>query len=409
MMTQLSAGFLPLTDSAVLIAAREKGFASAEGIDLNLVRETSWANVRDKLAVGQFEIAHALAPMPIASNLGLTPFDTRFIAPMALGLGGNAITVSNRLLGEMQARMDFKLMDARDAGRVLAAAVRARQAKADKRLQFAVVHPFSGHNFELRYWLAASGVAPDRDIEIVILPPSLMADALATGQIDGYCVGEPWNSVGVDKRAGCIIATKSSIWASSPEKVLAVRESWAEENAETLHALLRALYRSAEWCGQAGNHAELAAILAGPAYLGQRADLILPALDGSIVAGSGSGEVRAPDFFQPHARAATFPWQSHALWFYSQMVRWGYVGHSASNAGIARRSYRPDIYRTVLSGMKVPVPTANSKVEGALKRTVAVGAASQSLYLGPDGFFDGAVFDPDELEAYIDSQKDRTV
>ncbi|MBC7283791.1 MAG: ABC transporter substrate-binding protein [Hoeflea sp.] len=403
-MTELSAGFLPLTDSAILIAAREKGFAEAEGIDLKLVRETSWANVRDKLAVGQYEIAHALAPMPIASNLGLTPFDTSFIAPMALGLGGNAITVSNRLLAAMQECVDFTIMNAREAGKALAEAVRARQAEGGKRLQFAVVHPFSGHNFELRYWLAASGVAPDRDIEIVILPPSLMADALATGQIDGYCVGEPWNSVGVDKGAGRIIATKSSIWASSPEKVLAVRESWAEENTETLHALLRALYRSAEWCGQAGNHAELAAILSAQAYLGQPSRLILPALDGSIVAREGEGAT--PDFFQPHARAATFPWQSHALWFYSQMVRWGYVGHSAANAEIARRSYRPDIYRAVLSAMKVPVPSANSKVEGALRQTIAVGASSQFLYLGPDGFFDGAVFDPDRLDAYINSQKD---
>ncbi|MEQ8481933.1 MAG: CmpA/NrtA family ABC transporter substrate-binding protein [Hoeflea sp.] len=403
MMTELSAGFLPLTDSAILIAAREKGFAGAEGIDLNLVRETSWANVRDKLAVGQFEIAHALAPMPIASNLGLTPFDTRFIAPMALGLGGNAITVSNRLLAAMQASQNFTMMNARLAGEALAQAVRVRRDEGGNRLHFAVVHPFSGHNFELRYWLAASGVAPDLDIEIVILPPSLMADALVSGQVDGYCVGEPWNSVGVDKGAGNIVATKSSIWASSPEKVLAVRESWAADNSNTLQALLRALYRSAEWCGQAGNHCELAKILAAPTYLGQRADLILPALDGSLVASEGAGSVS--DFFQPHARAATFPWQSHALWFYSQMVRWGYVEHSAANAEIARRSYRPDIYRTALSGMKVPVPTANSKVEGALNETVPVGAAPQPLYLGPDGFFDGAIFDPDRLDAYIGSQK----
>jgi two-component system, oxyanion-binding sensor len=403
MTIELSAGFLPLTDSAILIAARERGFAEAEGIALDLVRETSWANVRDKLAVGQFEISHALAPMPIAANLGLTPFETRLIAPMALGLGGNAITVSNRLVAEMQHQHAFEMMNAKGAGEALARVVRSGQAEGRKRLQFGVVHPFSGHNFELRYWLGASGIAPDSDIEIVILPPSLMADALASGQIDGYCVGEPWNSVGVASGAGRIIATKSSIWASSPEKVLAVREDWAEENMETLHALLRALYRSAEWCGQPSNHSELAALLSSPNYLGQPASVILPALDGSILGEAGSSA--SPDFFQPHARAATFPWQSHALWFYSQMVRWGYVDHSTDHAETARRSFRPDIYRSALAGTGVPVPSANSKVEGALTRTTAVGASSQFLYLGPDGFFDGAVFDPDRLDAYIDSQK----
>jgi NitT/TauT family transport system ATP-binding protein len=402
MTTELSAGFIPLTDSAILIAAKELGFAEAEGIALNLVRETSWANVRDRLAVGQFEISHALAPMPIAANLGLTPFETRLIAPMALGLGGNAITVSNALLTKMKALGSFEGLEARDAGHALARVVAAGKSNGEKALQFGVVHPFSGHNFELRYWLSASGIIPDEDIEIVILPPSLMADALVSGQVDGYCVGEPWNSVGVAKGAGRIITTKSSIWASSPEKVLAVRQDWADENGQTLHALLRALYRSSEWCGQPANHSELASLLSAPAYLGQSADVILPALDGSIFGAPASSEGR--DFFQPHARAATFPWQSHAMWFYSQMVRCGYVEHSAANAETARQSYRPDIYRSVMTPIGVPVPSANSKVEGALKETIAVGVSSQSLYLGPDGFFDGKIFDPDQLDAYIAGQ-----
>src|SRR5690606_3257486 len=151
-------------------AAKECGFAEAEGIALELVRETSWANVRDKLAVGQFEISHALAPMPIAANLGLTPFDTRLIAPMALGLGGNAITVSNPLLIEMQGGNEFGGLDAKTAGDALAGVVSARKPGGRKPLQFGVVHPFSGHNFELRYWLSGSGIDPEHDIEIVILP-----------------------------------------------------------------------------------------------------------------------------------------------------------------------------------------------------------------------------------------------
>jgi ABC-type nitrate/sulfonate/bicarbonate transport system substrate-binding protein len=342
--------------------------------------------------------------MPIAANLGLTPFGTRLIAPMALGLGGNAITVSNALLAKMKALGGFDGLEARDAGRALARVVAANKSSGEKALQFGVVHPFSGHNFELRYWLSASGITPEVDVDIVILPPPLMADALASGQIDGYCVGEPWNSVAVAKGAGRIITTKSSIWASSPEKVLAVRQDWADENAQTLHALLRALYRSAEWCGQPANHSELASLLSRPTYLGQSADVILPALDGSIFGVRASSE--GSDFFQPHARAATFPWQSHAMWFYSQMVRCGYVEHSAANAETARHSYRPDIYRSVMTSIGAPVPSANSKVEGALKETIAVGVSSQFLYLGPDGFFDGEIFDPDQLDVYIASQSD---
>ena len=403
MMIELSAGFLPLTDSAILIAAKERGFAEAEGIALDLVRETSWANVRDKLAVGQFEISHALAPMPIAANLGLTPFDTKLIAPMALGLGGNAVTVSMNLIAKMQQELAFDMLDAKAAGQALAHVVMAKNAEGSRPLQFGVVHPFSGHNFELRYWLSASGIAPDHGIEIVILPPSLMSDALKTGQIDGYCVGEPWNSVGVAAGAGRIVTTKSAIWASSPEKVLAVRADWADQNADTLHKLLRALYRSAEWCARSSNHLDLAEMLSLQGYLGQPIDVILPALDGSILGDAKSAA--SPDFFQMHEYAATFPWQSHALWFYSQMVRWGYVDHSAPHAEIARRSYRPDIYRTALSGIGAAVPSANSKVEGSLKQTVAVGASTQFLQLGPDGFFDGATFDPDQLDQYIDRQK----
>lgn len=405
MMIELSAGFLPLTDSAILIAAKERGFAEAEGIALDLVRETSWANVRDKLAVGQFEISHALAPMPIAANLGLTPFDTRLIAPMALGLGGNAVTVSMNLIEKMQQQIAFDMLDAKAAGQALAYVVLANRTEGGRPLQFGVVHPFSGHNFELRYWLSASGIVPESDIEIVILPPSLMADALKTGQIDGYCVGEPWNSVGVAAGAGRIVTTKSSIWASSPEKVLAVRDDWAEHNAETLHALLRALYRSAEWCAQPSNHLDLAALLSSAGYLGQPIDIILPALNGSILGDANSAA--SPDFFEMHDHAATFPWQSHALWFYSQMVRWGYVDHSADHAELARRSYRPDIYRTALSGIGVPVPSANSKVEGSLTQPVTVGASSQFIRLGPDGFFDGTTFDPDQLDDYIARQKPR--
>jgi NitT/TauT family transport system ATP-binding protein len=397
MTARVTAGFLPLLDSAILVAARQKGFAADEGIELALVRENSWASIRDRLAVGHFDVAHMLAPMPIAHNLGLAPLAARTIVPMALGLGGNAVTVSLPLWDAMRAQGATGDFDPAATGAALRAAIAEGQ-----RPRFAVVHPHSGHNYELRYWLAACGIAPDMDVEIVVVPPPLMSDALAAGRIDGYCVGEPWNTAAVAKGVGRIVTTKAAIWHSSPEKVLGVAAGWAEANPDTLAALLRALYRAAAWCGEAGNREELAAMLAAPDHVGAPAEWLLPALTGRIAAGAGE-TIGVPDFFVPQAKAATFPWKSHALWFYSQMVRWEQVTASAENAAIARETYRPDLYRAALKPLGVALPGANAKVEGALTAATPVGSAGASLVLGPDGFFDGRIFDPDRLDQYLTS------
>ncbi|MCG5481954.1 MAG: ABC transporter substrate-binding protein, partial [Ensifer alkalisoli] len=257
----ITLGYMPLFDSAVLIAAVEKGFAGDEGLSVQLVRETSWANIRDRIAVGHFQAAHMLAPMPIASNLGLTPLSLELVAPFALGLGGNAVTVSRALWGRMFAEGAGPGTDPSANGTALGHVVENRRAAGEPPLRFAVVHPFSGHNYELRYWLAACGVDPETDVEIVMVPPPLMADALATGAIDGFCAGEPWNSVAIADGAGRIVTTKASIWRLSPEKVLGVSARFAAENRPALDALLRALYRSSIWCGDSANHEELAALM----------------------------------------------------------------------------------------------------------------------------------------------------
>jgi NitT/TauT family transport system ATP-binding protein len=400
---QIIAGFMPLLDSAVLVAAREKGFAAAEGIDLALVRETSWANIRDRLAVGHFQVAHVLAPMPIAANLGLTPLAIPTIAPMALGLGGNAITVLNALWAAMVAHGAGPDFDPVKAGHALKQVVGERAVRSQPSLRFAVVHPYSGHNYELRYWLAACGIGPTRDVDIVIVPPPLMADALEAGSIDGYCVGEPWSTAASLLGRGRIATVKAAIWRSSPEKVLSAGAQWAAGNADALAALLRALCRSAQWCGEAANRGELAQILSGKAYLARPPEWMLHGLSGQLDAGGGDMR-RVEDFFVPFAKAATFPWKSHALWFYSQMVRWGQVAHTPENAAIARDTYRPDLYRAALKPLGIALPVANAKVEGALLSPTPVGSAGASLTLGPDGFFDGGSFDPDRLDAYIASQ-----
>jgi two-component system, oxyanion-binding sensor len=402
-MDHVTCGFLPLTDSAILVAACEKGFARAQDIDLVLVRETSWASIRDRMAFGHFDVAHMLAPMPIADTLGLTPVKVSMIAPMALGLGGNAVTVNTDLWAEMRDADAGSGIEPRMAGEALRKVIASRQAKGRQKLSFAVVHPHSGHNFELRYWLAACGVDPRRDIEIVIVPPPLMAQALAQGRTDGFCVGEPWNSVAVANGDGRIATVKAAIWKSSPEKVLGVKAEWAMRNPETSGRLLRALYEAARWCGDADNHGELADILARPAYLDQSAQVIGRALSGKLAL-EVDMVADISDFFIPFDRAATFPWQSHALWFYSQMVRWGQVEHTPANATAAAASYRPDLYRAALAPLGVPLPGASAKVEGALSGPTPVGAVSGKLVLGPDGFFDQTRFDPDEIDAYIASQ-----
>jgi NitT/TauT family transport system ATP-binding protein len=400
---EITAGFMPLLDSALLVTAKEKGFASAEDIDLRLVRETSWANIRDRLAVGHFQVAHALAPMPIACNLGLTPLSVPTVAPMALGLGGNAVTVSLPLWQKMVdhgASADF---DPLCVGRALKSAVTARTQAGLPPLRFAVVHPHSGHNYELRYCLAASGIAPNREVEIVFVPPPLMADALNIGSIDGYCAGEPWNTAAAVTGAGRIATVKAAIWRSSPEKVLAVPAAWADAHVEALERLLRALVKAAQWCEKAAHHEELANILGFAQYLGRPAAWMLPALSGKLHAGVDD-ICTVPDFFVLFAKAATFPWTSHALWFYSQMVRWGQVAHTAGNAAVARDTYRPDLYRAALKATGIAMPVANAKVEGALKSETPVGSAGASLTLGPDGFFDGGLFDPDQIDDYIAAQ-----
>jgi NitT/TauT family transport system ATP-binding protein len=371
---RITAGFMPLTDSLLLVVAREKGFAAAEGVDLTLVRETSWANIRDRIAVGHFDVAHMLAPMPIAACLGLNPIDVPVLAVMSLGLGGNAVTVSRKLWAAMVdggAPPDFR---AREVGAALAQVVRAGGSRPPR---FGVVHPHSSHNYELRYWLAASGIHPDCDVEIVVMPPPLMADALKAGQIDGYCVGEPWNSVGVANGAGRIATVKAAIWSASPEKVLGATEKWAAAHPAALAALLRALHEAALWCGHSVNHAEAAAILSGPNYLDQPAAVIGRALSGRIEAESGLTNV-IEDFFIPEKDEADLPDPRYALWFYSQMVRWGDVRHSEENAAVAVACYRPEIYRAA--------------VPGRASTRVSV-------------FFDGRPFDPQSLDAYIASQR----
>ena len=399
-LTPLTAGFLPLLDSVLLVLAQEKGFAAAEGLDLHLVRETSWANIRDRAAIGHFDVAQMLAPMPLAASLGLTPIATPMITPVVLGLGNNAITVSADLWKAMADQGAQGDLAASPAGAALARVV----ATSTRKLRFGVVHQTSSHNYELRYWLAASGIMPDRDVEIVVLPPPLLPDALGAGGIDGYCVGEPWNSIGVATKGAHIATVKASIWQSSPDKVIGMRTAWADEHPDQVSALIRAIYAAGMWCADPANQSEAAHIMSGAAYLDTSSEIVARALTGML--DIGAGVIRyVPDHFVPHAYAANFPWKSHALWYYSQMVRWGEVAASAENAALAAACFRPDLYRSALAPLMAAVPTADYKTDGARAATGEIEALHGPLAAGPDLFFDGKIFDPSAVDAYIAAQR----
>jgi len=397
-------GFIPLVDASPLIVAYEQGFAAAEGIELQLSRETSWATIRDRLAVAHLDAAHALAPLPLAANLGLGPLACDLVVPIALGTGANTVTVSRPLWGDLARHGSLADLEPAGAIAALGRLVRARRATGDRPLTFGIVHQHSAHHYQLAYWLAAGGVVPGRDVDLVVVPPSLMPAALASGRVDAFCAGEPWGSVAVAEGVGAILTTNTNIWRGSPEKVLAVRTAWADLAPASLAALVRAVHAACQWCDDSANRGELTALLARPEYLARPAGDILPSLSRTLSAPDGS-LCHVAGLLRFAGHAATFPWTSHAMWFLSQMVRWGEVGLDPDVIDTARRTFRPDLYRLALSDIGVAMPAANAKVEGALVAERGVGSSSGTLTLGPDGFFDGQVFDPDDLIAYVARQR----
>jgi ABC-type nitrate/sulfonate/bicarbonate transport system substrate-binding protein len=340
MTERVVASFVPLVDCAVLVAAREEGFAAAAGLDLVLVKEPSWASLRDHLSLGHVDCAHALAPLPVALTLGVGHLQVDCIAPFVLGRGGNAVTVSNRLFAEMSSSAAAgALADPAAAGRALAAAARQRTSP----LTLGMVFPFSNHNFDLRYWLAASGIHPDRDVRLVAIPPPLMVESLQAGLVDGFCVGEPWNSLAVAQGLGTIVVTQSQLFPRAAEKVLAMRAAFAQRPL-MLAKLLRALDSAAAWADDAANHAVLASYLARPAYLDLPQEIIAAALGGRLNRGT-RGEAHEPDFLYFHRHAANLPLEADGLWAYAQMVRWGQLAASQSAERAAARVFASDLYR----------------------------------------------------------------
>jgi NitT/TauT family transport system ATP-binding protein len=352
---RLRLGFIPLVDAAALIVAADKGFCAAEGLDVELVREVSWSNMRDKLNIGLFDAAHLLAPVAIASSLGLGHVKVPIIAPFNLGLNGNAITVSPMLFAALAEAAGGDLTDPMRSAQALAKVVAARKAEGAEPLTFGMTFPYSTHNYQLRFWMAAAGVDPDDDVRLVVLPPPYMVDSLKNGHVDAFCVGAPWNSVAVDLGIGHILHFVSEILARAAEKVLALRQSFADEHPDIVAALLRAHGRAADFIETPDNHTEVAAILAAPERIGVAAEVIQRTLDGRLKVAPG-GTVRESERYLLVGRAgAARPDPIQAAWLYAQMVRWAQAPMSADLLAAARAVFRPDIYDAVL-GAPPPLP-----------------------------------------------------
>jgi ABC-type nitrate/sulfonate/bicarbonate transport system substrate-binding protein len=394
-------GFVPLVDSGPLLIAQERGFFARYGLDVELSREPSWANVRDKVAVGALDGAHMLAAMPLAATLGLGTPAMPMIVPAVLNLNGNAITVSNALWEQMAQASDDAMQAPASA---LRRVVDRRRAMGAPPLVFAAVFSYSSHNYLLRFWFANAGIDPDRDVRIVVVPPPLMPANLSARHIDGFCVGEPWNQRIVDLCAGRIVASTSEIWGSHPEKVFAVSESWADRHPNTLRAVVAAIVEAARWMDEPGNRREAARVLARRDYVNAPEEIIAAAMAGRPRFAPDGAALDRPDYIVFHRYAANFPWRSQAEWTLGQMRRWGQIADTVDIAALAARVYRPDLYREVACTLGAPCPSGDRKTEGLRLDRWVLDRASQPMVMGPDALCDGRAFDAQDIAAYIAAQ-----
>jgi nitrate/nitrite transport system substrate-binding protein len=342
---RLKVGFIPIIDCAPIILAEELGAYERQGLEVEIRREVSWANVRDKLAVGALDAAHILSPLPLALTLGIDSVRLPMVNAMTLQVNGNALTLSQSLWREMEdAAPD--LVSSGHAGlvaRALARVVAKRAAAGAPAPVLASVFPYSAQNYMVRLWLSSAGIDPDRDVRLTVVPPPHTVAHLSGGVIDGYCVGEPWNQRSVVLGIGRVALTGPDIWRGMPEKVLGVTESFAAENPATLRALIKALLEACQWLDDAENRAEAARLLSSPRYLNTPAEVLSRTLD-------------LPGFHVFQANHANFPWRSHADWFLAQMVRWGQAPADTDIRATADRVYRTDLFRAAAHEAGVACP-----------------------------------------------------
>jgi ABC-type nitrate/sulfonate/bicarbonate transport system substrate-binding protein len=333
---KLRLGFVPLTDCAPLVMAQELGLFKKYGLQVQLSRELGWATVRDKIVHGELDAAHALAAMPLAATLGLGSIACDCLTALVLNLNGNAITLSNALWQR----------GARDGRSLREEIFRSRREKI---LTFGVVFPVSSHRQLLRNWLSAHGIAPERDVRFVVVPPPQMVANLKAGHLDGFCAGEPWNSLAVHARAGWIAATSADLDPGHPEKVLLVRRDFAERRPAEHLALVSALLEACEFCAQPENRARVATRLARPEFVGVPVEILKRGLAGQL--DCGNGLVRhIDDFCVFHREDANNPSGDKAAWAWQLVCASGLCPNlEALNFAFVQQCFCPDMFEQAVS------------------------------------------------------------
>jgi ABC-type nitrate/sulfonate/bicarbonate transport system substrate-binding protein len=333
----LRVGFVALADAAPLVAAQELGLFAHHGLRVQLQRQVGWATIRDKVVFGELEASPAPAPMLWATQLGLGCAPAEVCTSLILNLHGNAITLSERLWAA----------GVRDQATLRTEALGRR---GENKLTFGIVFPFSHHHLQLRQWLLAARIDPERDVRIAVVPPAQMFRNLAAGTLDGYCVGEPWNTLAVQEGEGWCPAWSARLSPGHPEKVLMVRESFATERAEEHGALIAALASAAAWCDDPAHRPQLAEMLASPVYLNLPVKVIAPSLLGRFACGHERVE-SVPDFHVFSRGGAGVPTLGRAATLQSELVAAGLVPRAQADPTLPRRLFREDRYREATTNL----------------------------------------------------------
>lgn len=410
----LKFGFIKLTDMAPLAVAYEKGFFEDEGLYVQLEAQANWKVLLDRVIDGQLDGAHMLAGQPLGATIG---FGTQadIITAFSMDLNGNGITVSNEIWEEMKPYLEVD-KEGKVVHPIKADALKPvieKYRNEGKPFNMGMVFPVSTHNYELRYWLAAGGIHPgfyapekgdtsgqiDAEALLSVTPPPQMPATLEAGTIYGYCVGEPWNQQAVFKGIGVPVITDYEIWQNNPEKVFGVSKAWAEEYPNTHLRVVRAMIRAAHWldANDNANRPEAVEILSKPYYVGADYDVIANSMTGTFE--YEKGDVReVPDFNVFFRYNATYPYYSDAVWYLSQMRRWGQIAEEKPDSwymDMAKKVYRPDIY----------AEAAQSLIdEGVMDAADFPDFATEDGFRAPtSAFIDGVTFDGMAPNAYLDS------
>ncbi|MCP2730773.1 CmpA/NrtA family ABC transporter substrate-binding protein [Limnofasciculus baicalensis] len=382
--TTAKLGFIALTDSAPLIIAQEKGLFAKYGMkDVEVVKQASWIVTKENLEIGSqgngIDGAHILTPIPYKMSLGQTknkqPVPMYILA--RLNTNGQAISIADTYK-DLKVGADSKLL--KDAF--------TKAKSAGKELKVAMTFPGGTHDLWLRYWLAAGGIDPEKDVSVIPVPPPQMVANIKSKGMEAFCVGEPWNAQLVNQKLGYTALVTGELWKDHPEKAFSMRADWVDKNPKATKAILMAILEAQQWCDKAENKAEMVKIISGRKWLKVPEPDILGRSQGNIDYGNGKTVENSPLLMKFWSDNASYPYKSHDLWFLTENIRWGYMPADTKTKELVDKVNRSDLWKEAAKALKVPeaqIPTSDSR--------------------GVETFFDGVKFDPEKPEEYLKSLK----